>query len=101
MAQNDVRAAGVVDHERSDFAGKCAFSFFSRTVLRGNFDIRSFQAISQAFQRGKDRRDDNLTVVCVRDQRLQSQCRRHRVGDGLVHLPVSSDDRFAHELVHL
>src|SRR5713226_952052 len=97
VSDDYVRASRIPQHESCDLAGKRAFLLFSRAVLGGNLDIRSFQTISDALQSRKHRSDDDITVVRVSDERLQSDRHGDRVTHGLEHFPVSGDYRFTHD----
>jgi hypothetical protein len=67
---------------------------FGRAILTGDADVRAFEPVGHGLERRKDRRDHDLAVVCVRDQRLQRERGINRLGERLVHLPVSGDYRF-------
>src|SRR5712692_594660 len=91
VSNDHVRASRIAQHESSDLAGKRTFLLFGGAVLCGDPDVRSFQTIRNALQSRKDGSDDNLAVVRVGDERLQSDRRGDRIAHGLEHFPVSSD----------
>src|SRR2546429_77334 len=101
MPDDHMRAPGIAHHERCNFAGESAFAFLSRAILRRNFDIGSFETIRDALQGRKHWRDDYFAMVGISYQRLQSHGRGDRVTNGLVHFPVSSNDRFTHKRIVL
>ena len=53
-----------------NLAGVRAELVLSRTILRRDLDIRTFQPVGDGLQRRKNRCDDDLAMVRIRDQRL-------------------------------
>src|SRR2546426_1104420 len=97
MPDDHMRASGFAHHESSYFTGERAFFLFGGAVLGRDLDVRTFQTIGHTLQCREDRRDYHLAMIRVGDQRFQSKSRRDRLAHGLIHFPVSSDDRFTHE----
>ena|SRR5436190_17185036 len=97
MADNHIACAHVAEHEGSHFTSLRTFLGHRGTILTGNFDVGALQTVRYALQRSEDRRDDDLTVVRIGNQRFERQGRRYGVAHRLVHLPISSDYRFTHD----
>src|SRR5437899_4582238 len=97
MADDYMRASCVAQHESCNFTGKGAFASFGCAILCGDFDFRSFQAISNAFQSYEPRSDNDFAMVRIRDQWFQCDRRSDSVTHGLVHLPIASNYRFTHK----
>jgi hypothetical protein len=92
----NVPSPHVFQHECRDFTSMGTFLRFSGTVLASYGDVGSFKPVRDCFDCGEDRCDDDLAVICIRYQRLQSENGFHRFAQRLVHFPVSGNDRFAH-----
>src|ERR1043165_6218050 len=99
MTDDHVTRADVAQHRRKHFARVRAFFGFGRTILARDTHVRTFETIGDGFQRRENGRDDNVTMVRIRDQRLYSEGGVNGLANGLVHLPVSGDYGFAHRLL--
>src|SRR5262249_17052911 len=81
MADDNARRARVFQHVAGDFTRVRALFRLSGNVLRGYFDVRALQSVSDGLDRGVRRRDDDLAMVSVRDQWLERGDRGYGVAD--------------------
>src|SRR5882672_5025373 len=101
MTNADMCCAGVTQHESGNLAGMRALLDFSGTVLPSDTDVGPFKPIGNSLERGEHRRNHDLAMVGIGDQRFECEGGVDRLTHGLIHLPVSSDNGFAHRCLDL
>jgi hypothetical protein len=73
MADDDVSSAHISEHEGCHLTSMRPFLNLGGAILAGNMNIRPFESISDRFNGCKDRRNYNLTVICVGNKWFQSK----------------------------
>src|SRR6185503_8749485 len=96
MANDNITSAHVFQHRRQHFTRVRTLFCFCRTILTGDTDVRTFEAISDCLYSREDRRYNYITVVCVSNERLQRESSINCLAERLVHFPVSGNYWFAH-----
>ena len=89
VTEDDALAADLPKHRRAHFAGERALLLVV-TVLREELDGGALQGLLHRRQRRKRGRDRDLRLRG--HLLLQLPHELHRLGGGLVHLPVSADE---------
>src|SRR5262249_26590661 len=95
-ADDAVRRSRIDDHVGRDLAREGTLLWLGRAVLRRDAHVRSREPVRDGAKGREDRRDDDLAVRDVVDVAGERASRYDRLGDRLVHLPVTGDDRFSH-----
>src|ERR1700722_6408392 len=95
VTDNDGAAAGIGDHGHGNFAGIGAFGL-PVGVLSGDGDFGAAGGVNGGDQRSVGRGDDNVARVAASDERVEGGKEGAGFRLGLEHLPVSSNDRPAH-----
>ena len=94
MAEDDVAHGKFLEHSGANLTGERAEIIFTH-VLRAEPDVRTiYHGLRHRFKRGEWRADDDVHFPDVGQFHLEVIDQRHRLGNGLVHLPVTRNNQF-------